>query len=366
MLLKYILQRLLKKKSNFVFLLILPIIFNIIFIYGMFENNSYKIGIIDEDGSELTGELDEYLGRKYTVIEYDSEEKAKSDLLNSKINCFLVWPIGFSESMTSKSPLNVGCYSIQESNASQLIKLELDGLLKSCRIIKNKSGNDSALFNERVKLFLKEETRIVNETVSDKNIDVENSVRSLGFLAMGIMFMIGTSTTIIFKDKESGVFKRIIASSMSMRQYFWENFLSFFIISTIQIFIVFVIVDLFMGVHYGGQFVRVLLCTYLFVIWCISFGMFISSLSKDMLRANAVIGFCNIILLMLGGCFWPKNIMPVFLQVISNLIPTGWYLSLAEKQMNLCNLTAGLAEGLLLLFSSCAFMYFAYKKYSYQ
>ncbi len=366
MALTFNLKRLFKKKSNFVFLLILPIIFNLVFIYGMLDKNTYKIGVIDRDESELTQCLDDYLKEKYSLKEYDSVEKARSALLNNKIDCVLLWPEGFAESMNSENPIEVECHSVQESNISNLVKLDLDGVLKSCRVIRAESGDDNELFMVRVKQFMNEETRVVNEIMTDTGGDIENSAQSLGFLALGILFMVVTSTTIILRDKESGVFNRMIASSMPMRQYFWENFLSFFLVAAIQIFIVFVIVNKFMGIHYGGRFFRALLCTYLFSIWCISFGMLISSCFKEMTKVNTIIGFFNLLLLMLGGCLWPKSVMPGFLQLVSNFVPTGWYLSLAEKQMTLANPTAGLLEGILLLVCSLVFMHLAYRKYRFK
>ncbi|HBG38891.1 MAG TPA: ABC transporter permease, partial [Clostridiaceae bacterium] len=34
---------------------------------------------------------------------------------------------------------------------------------------------------------------------------------------------------------------------------------------------------------------------------------------------------------MLGGCFWPREIMPKFLIEISNFVPTTWVLKGAKK-----------------------------------
>ncbi len=47
--------------------------------------------------------------------------------------------------------------------------------------------------------------------------------------------------------------------------------------------------------------------------------------------AGGVISMVNIPMLMVGGCFWPKEIMPEFMQTLSNFMPTAWFLNGAEK-----------------------------------
>ena len=43
-----------------------------------------------------------------------------------------------------------------------------------------------------------------------------------------------------------------------------------------------------------------------------------------------MIGLVNLPILMLGGCLWPRELMPEFVKRIGDFVPTTWFLKAAE------------------------------------
>jgi ABC-2 type transport system permease protein len=55
---------------------------------------------------------------------------------------------------------------------------------------------------------------------------------------------------------------------------------------------------------------------------------------------------------MLGGCFWPREIMPKALQQLANFTPVTWVLKASEKLLYGSSINAiGSEIGILLLFA---------------
>ena len=61
-----------------------------------------------------------------------------------------------------------------------------------------------------------------------------------------------------------------------------------------------------------------------FSLVCVSLGTAVNSYAKDLHKAGIMSSLLLSPMCMLGGCWWPLNIMPKFLQDISNFIPTTW------------------------------------------
>jgi len=58
---------------------------------------------------------------------------------------------------------------------------------------------------------------------------------------------------------------------------------------------------------------------------------------------------------MLGGCFWPVEVMPSFMQKISYAVPQRWVLSAIEKVQHGNGINDTLLNFIILLLFACIF-----------
>ncbi len=83
--------------------------------------------------------------------------------------------------------------------------------------------------------------------------------------------------------------------------------------------------------HWGGQLPAVLLLMLSYAALMASLGMLLGSKSRSEGQA-AVLGVLSANLLgALGGCWWPIEITPPFMQKLALCLPTGWAMDALHK-----------------------------------
>ena len=105
--------------------------------------------------------------------------------------------------------------------------------------------------------------------------------------------------------------------------------LSCLILATILALAVFML-----GVPIAGSFFWLSMTSVLFIIVALALGLLISTVAETQLVALllSVMGLMLPVML-LSGMMFPIDNMPVFLQVIANVLPAKWYISAIRKLM---------------------------------
>lgn len=155
----------------------------------------------------------------------------------------------------------------------------------------------------------------------------------LGFHLYGIILMIMSSKICktMMVDREKKVVVRISAAPISHLRYLAENLMAYgFILSVIN----FLVIGL--GVlRYGSDVfspIKMLLLFSAFSICSIGFSISWYALFTHAETAYSILGGLQISLAMIGGMFWPVEIMPEIVQKIIRILPTYWY-SLGLRQV---------------------------------
>src|SRR5262250_2418083 len=100
-------------------------------------------------------------------------------------------------------------------------------------------------------------------------------------------------------------------------------------IATILLLSVFVL-----DVPINGSLALLIFESILFTLTCLAFGLLISS-SADSQQTAMFISLTGMFLptIMLSGFMFPIENMPVFLQVISNIVPAKWFYTIVKNVM---------------------------------
>lgn len=171
-------------------------------------------------------------------------------------------------------------------------------------------------------------------------------------MVMFMLFMATNAASLVLEDKQLKTYSRILSSPISPRGYFLQNLLSYIAMMFIQVLAVFFILIFIFKADLGPSIVNLLILYGVFALTCVALGLAISSISKDLKQNNSIAYLITIPMSMLGGCFWPREIMPKVLQQLSYFTPVTWVLNATEKLLYGSSLT-GLAQeiGILLLFT---------------
>ncbi|NNE06310.1 MAG: ABC transporter permease, partial [Xanthomonadales bacterium] len=110
--------------------------------------------------------------------------------------------------------------------------------------------------------------------------------------------------------------------------------------------------------------------TVVLIAWgsfCASAGLWLGTVARTEAQAAGLGVLAANVLAALGGCWWPIEVTPQWMQAIQKLLPTGWTMDALHK---LISFQAGWASVipnvLLLLAAAVIFAWLATRKFTYE
>lgn len=323
-----VLQRILTKKSNLLFMLVLPTVISASIIFISLMENKYTIGIIDYDQTGFTEEFETYLS-KTCKIQDMTEKEMKDKILNDGVQCVFVIPKGYTDSLLGEEPYKIKTYYQEGSNYASPI-LQKAGSYLSASVLIGASSQDKETFDSGMDEFQKENLQMKYLYAnSSYNSKTSAAVTAFGYIAFCMLFLMTFSTSLIMEDKTTGVTDRLWTAPIKKGSYYIQHLLSYFLISVVQTVVVILVLPLVGQVSFGQtalEIFRVIVICLLFSLVCISMGIAINTHAKSKLDAGAISSLINLPVLMLGGCLWPIEEMPDILQKIGSALPTAWFI----------------------------------------
>ncbi|KYG27052.1 ABC transporter permease [Alkalihalobacillus trypoxylicola] len=179
----------------------------------------------------------------------------------------------------------------------------------------NKQPNEQSSNN----LFEVSFSSYSNEEV--RNYD--HSLHSLfGFSLFFVFYTVMFSVQSILEQRESGVWDRIILSPTTKSSLFLGHLLFSFILGYGQLMIIYCIFYYGFQLEFYGGFYHLLIAVIPYLLATVSLGVLLSGLVSNSKQLNGVIPIVSVSMAMLGGAYWPLDIVTSdILLFISNFIP---------------------------------------------
>lgn len=334
------LKRLLRNKLGFLLILIVPVAF-IGAVLGIMNwgREALVVGLTDLDQTEFTRSLEEMLSHK-AIVYHVKEDQIPTDLANGRIDYALVMEKGFTDDILAGREPSIYSYSIQESNLALPVRLNLDAYIRAARNIALAAGGDRDVFYSGLEYY--RDSVYIVETEQhelDRGKDVGTAVASMGLLGLNMLFLAMFATISLIRDRENRTLYRILVSPLSQRSYMLQSIFSFLVVMLLQLAGVFFVAHYVFQIYFGLSIPNLLLVMAVFSVVCVAFGVALSTLARTTRQAGAASSLLIVPMCMLGGLLWPREIMPVFLQNIGQLMPTAWMIDAATKVVNGSSLT---------------------------
>lgn len=348
------LRRIFGKPSNVILMLVLPIALTFLVIQATTGPVKYVIGVVDEDKTALTEAFKKELEAQAELVPLENDNKAiDSALLNSEVDMAMRFPKDYAKNLIDGKTAKVQTFAIQQTNQTEPIKLLIQSLSGSAQEFGKACKGDSKAFYDAFNKYTAPSFSATYQNFEfTKQEQVNRAISSLGYLAFGMMFLISFATMLILEDKLSRVFSRILTTPTSQASYYLQHFLSYLIVAIVQIVIMINLFPQIMDLSYGTDTetqLSVMLVTFCFAIACIAMGVTISRFARSTTTAGAFVSLVNLPMLMLGGCLWPKEIMPEAVQHIGEFVPPTWFLNGARRVLNGEGLASASKEMLYLI-----------------
>jgi len=368
------LMQILRNRMTFLFLLIMPIAFTLLF--GLAFGGSSQptdtrlpVGLINQDGGASSMQLQTLLAGS-TVIRLDTTPgRTETDLAglvgSNKLAAALVIPAGYSQSVRNGSPLKLGFYADPSQASTATVESELlvacNRLASAVRIAsiaasmtKNPAGFDLAVRQALAAWQHPPITVSVTSGVSSKPQDQKILSMAHSSPAMMIQFAIAgllTAASVIVNERKTRALQRLLTTSTSRLQILLGHYLAIFTIIFVQ-FLLLMLFGQLLHVDYLRLPLATLLVAVVTAICIASLGLLIGVLAKSEEQAIVFSLIPMFVLSGLGGAWVPLEFTGAAFQAIGHVSPVAWAMD------GFKNITArGLGFGSVLLPAAALFGY---------
>ncbi len=132
---------------------------------------------------------------------------------------------------------------------------------------------------------------------------------------------IGIASTIVV-ERKSGAFKRNLLAPIRRGSFLGGHVFSAFVIGCLQLAVYFAFGILVFGMPVYGSPLLVALIGALVVFFGVGLGLLVSSFARTTDAASSAVWAVIMPMSALGGLWWAKEMMPAWMQSISNVLPT--------------------------------------------
>ncbi len=352
------LKRLLRSKLTLMLILALPpLMISLIFGLGQSGSAAVFVGLVDQDRTEMTQQLEEVLGEHASVKKLE-EADVQGEMAAGRIELALVAEAGFSEDIFGGREPRIYSISIQDSNLSIPLRMTAESFIRAARNLAVAAEGDEDVFYRSLVEYRQGALQLeVSQTSgADRNLS-DLAIGSMGILGLNMLFLALHATMHILKDRENRTFYRVMTSPLPQWSYMLQSILCFLSVLLVQIAGVFLISRHWLDIYLGNNVKALFGVMAVFAVVCVAFGIAVAALTKSTRQAGTTASLLVTPMAMLGGMLWPREIMPEVLQRIGLFLPTTWMMKAASKVVESGRfLEAGWEIAILLLFALVFFL----------
>lgn len=156
-----------------------------------------------------------------------------------------------------------------------------------------------------------------------------------GVMGLILMLICAMMTSIsIVREKETGTMEQLLISPVPPLFVILAKAVPYFVLSVVNLTTILLLAVFVLDVPIAGNFGALIIVSLLFIFVSLALGLLISCVTRTQVAAMLVAGMVLMIpTIILSGLIFPIESMPLFLQVLSSLIPARWYIDLVRKLM---------------------------------
>ncbi len=304
--------RFFRDKVAMFFTLVFPLIF--LFVFGsLFKNDngaSFDLAIINQSNSAFSKQFVEEIKKADFVKEkqVSSMDDAKQRMSQGSIDTILVLPPEFGNTNEQGRP--TGQAIVYYDPGSPQTGQTFASIINSTLIVANeKLTNQKSLFS------------VSQQSSGKEGLSAFDYIFSgmLGFTLMSLGFF-GLTNSLPSMKKE-GILRRLRATPIRTSQFILGNALNYLVIGLIAIAVMFVVGLTVFNFNMQGNYPSFIIMVILGTFLMFGFGLAIGGWAKNENQAAPLANLLAFPMMFLSGTFFPRFIMPQWLQSLSSLLP---------------------------------------------
>ncbi len=189
-----------------------------------------------------------------------------------------------------------------------------------------------------------------------------------GILVMFTLLVLLTSgATMLVVERTQGLLRRLASAPMTRAEIVSGKWGGRMVLAIVQVGVALTIGTFLFKMDWGPNLAMVIVVLAAWAAFCASGGLLLGSIAKTEGQASGLGVLLANLLAALGGCWWPIEITPEWMQFVQKLLPTGWTMDALHK---LISFQAGAASALphvaVLLTASLLVTMFAISRFKYE
>ena len=348
-----------RDKGNLIWLIIMPLVWTTLI--GTMSttgggDEKIPVGFLNSDKG-IYGEVFEEILRKEESIKIvamaeDDEDKMRNSVKDTKLSVGLIIPDNFSEKLKAgeqvvieilKSERN-SSYFLEELIEKTAERISIDALAANFTV--EKIGKRRMVLEEEVleeekeriwgEAFVKAdaffepapaigiEYVVLSVEKREENIPIGVEASSPGFAVMFVMMGVCFAGVAMVQERHNKTLARLLTTPTEKFFIISGKMLGFFLVGFIQFMILILFGQLVLKVNWGNLPLGVLLLVVSYVLSVTGLGTLLSVVVRTSAQAGAFAVLISMVTSMLGGAWWPIEIVPKFMQTIARFTPQYW------------------------------------------
>lgn len=296
------------------FIFLFPLIFLFVFggIFGKDSDVSFKVALINQSQTEFSQQFVEQLNQqKVLKVDKDATDQASADekMKRGQLDATIILPADFGKKQPGQQfPSGQAriLYTQNNEQAGQTLGSVLQEQFKS--------------INGKF-VTIKEPFTVKTERVSEQSLSQFDYVFAglLGFSIVGLGIF---GPVNVFPElKKQGVLRRLHTTPLRVWQYFTANVISQSTVGLVSIAIQFVVAITVFNLNLAGNLLELILYLVLSIVVILGIGLAIGGWAQNERQAAPLSNIVVFPMLFLSGTFFPRFLMPEWLQNLSAFLP---------------------------------------------
>ncbi|MGI9233106.1 MAG: ABC transporter permease [Woeseiaceae bacterium] len=221
------------------------------------------------------------------------------------------------------------------SREFEIIRIQRSVLTALADIVAADATNDGALTATEL-IALNAKPRIWNLDVSsagNRQIIPTGFEQAIpGILVMFTLLVLLTSgATMLVIERKQGLLRRLASTPISRREVVSGKWGGRMVLAILQVTVALVIGTFLFKMNWGPDLAMVILILAAWAGFCASAGLLLGSIASTEGQAAGLGVLAANALAALGGCWWPIEVTPEWMQTLQKFMPTGWTMDALHK-----------------------------------
>ncbi len=335
-------RTLFKDRTAVLIMLLLPLALSFVtgMAFGDISTESQRYGVpvafVDGDGGLVAQSIIDAMSVYPYSPQSAGEDEARQLVRDREVAVAVFIPPGLEQSLQQELPIEITVLRSSYQESPRMVEQHLNGLLLRIRsaaaaanLARSASIDWSDAYAQAQSLWEPfPPVTVTSTTVAlepKTHIPTGYNLASPGYVVMfGMMMAISAGASIILAERDGGTLGRLLTSPLSQSQLLLGKALGIMITAVIQMSILIALGQMIFGVSWGSNLPGLVMLVITLSMAATGIGMFLASLCRTSSQASATGVLTVLVLSMLGGTWWPLEVMPSHMQTIARTIPSGW------------------------------------------